>query len=210
MKIRSWVIMWVMSLGTSNVLADDTADLSSLLQSHSRLSANFQQYTLSSDNLRDETASGQLWIQGSDYFRWETVEPFPQLIISDGESLWVYDPDLEQATRRALGDGEILTPARVLGGDLDTLQRTFEVTREEAGNGNSLFELTPIREGIAEFQRLRMLFNGDRLAELLIEDSLGQRSLIMLNEVRFPERFDASMFVFSPPSDVDLINMDVN
>lgn len=210
MKTFFWALAFIMNLNSVTVYADDAAELSELLQAHVRLSANFQQYTLSTDNLREETAQGQLWMEGTDYFRWETQTPFPQLIISDGTSLWVFDPDLEQATRRSLGEGEIMTPARVLGGDIDTLRNTFEVTRQDAGEGHALFELTPLEEGVAEFQRLRMLFNGDRLAELLIEDGLGQRSLIMLTKVSFPDSFDPSMFIFKLPADVDLIDMEAN
>jgi outer membrane lipoprotein carrier protein len=189
----------------------DTADqLSERLQSHARLSAAFQQYTLGDDNFKSENASGRLWIEGVDRFRWETESPFPQTIISDGQWLWVYDPDLEQATQRPLGEGEVMTPARVLGGDVEQLNRYFNVKQIEAGAGNSLFELTPKEEGSAEFQSLRLLFSGDLLAELLIQDGLGQRSLIMLSEQSFPAAFDQTMFRFVPPTSVDVIVMDQN
>ncbi len=190
--------------------ADSTDQLASLLQSHARLSAAFQQYTLGDDNLKSENATGRLWIEGVDRFRWETESPFPQTIISDGEWLWVYDPDLEQATQRPLGEGEVMTPARVLGGNVEQLNRYFNVQQIEAGAGNSLFELTPKEEGSAEFQSLRLLFSGDLLAELLIQDGLGQRSLIMLSEQSFPAAFDQTMFRFEPPASVDVIVMDPN
>lgn len=192
------------------VLADTTDQLSALLQSHARLSAAFQQYTLGDDNLKSENASGRLWIEGVDRFRWETETPFPQTIISDGQWLWVYDPDLEQATQRPLGEGEVMTPARVLGGDVEQLNRYFNVKQIEAGVGNSLFELTPKEEDSAEFISLRLLFSGDLLAELLIQDGLGQRSLIMLSEQSFPAAFDQTMFRFTPPASVDVIVMDQN
>lgn len=192
------------------VWADTAEQLSALLQSHARLSAAFQQYTLGDDNVKSENAAGRLWIEGVDRFRWETESPFPQTIISDGQWLWVYDPDLEQATQRPLGEGEVMTPARVLGGDVDQLNRYFNVQQIEAGVGHSLFELTPKEEGNAEFQSLRLLFSGDLLAELLIQDGLGQSSLIMLREQSFPAAFDQTMFRFVPPASVDVIVMDSN
>lgn len=189
------------------VIAADVDDLSAKLQSHQRLSAKFQQYSLGEGSSREEVSEGVLWLEGSEKFRWETEKPFPQLIISDGVSLWVYDPDLEQVTRRPLGEGEVMTPARVLGGSLAQLKSYFEVTLIDAGASNTLYELKPLQAEQAEFKRLRMLFTEDRLAELLIEDTLGQRSLIMLTDISFPESFDATFFNFEPPVGADLIEV---
>jgi chaperone LolA len=209
MRVIKTSLLLILSLPMM-VWADTTEQLSALLQSHARLSAAFQQYTLGDGNIKSENASGRLWIEGVDRFRWETERPFPQTIISDGQWLWVYDPDLEQATQRPLGEGEVMTPARVLGGDVEQLNRYFNVKQIEAGAGNSLFELTPKEEGSAEFQSLRLLFSGDLLAELLIQDGLGQRSLIMFSEQSFPAAFDQTMFRFIPPASVDVIVMDQN
>ena len=192
---------------TSAVMASDVDDLSAKLQSHQRLSAKFQQYSLGEGSAREEVSEGVLWLEGSEKFRWETKKPFPQVIVSDGISLWVYDPDLEQVTRRPLGEGEVMTPARVLGGSLSQLQSYFDVALIDAGASNTLYELKPLQADQAEFKRLRMLFTEDRLAELLIEDTLGQRSLIMLTDITFPESFDATFFQFEPPIGVDLIEV---
>ncbi len=192
---------------SSSVMASDVEDLSAKLQSHQRLSAKFQQYSLGEGSAREEVSEGVLWLEGSEKFRWETEKPFPQVIVSDGLSLWVYDPDLEQVTRRPLGEGEVMTPARVLGGSLSQLQSYFDVTLIDAGASNTLYELKPLQADQAEFKRLRMLFTEDRLAELLIEDTLGQRSLIMLTDITFPESFDATIFQFEPPVGVDLIEV---
>ena len=198
----------VSAIGASSaVMASDVEDLSAKLQSHQRLSAKFQQYSLGEGSTREEVSEGVLWLEGSEKFRWETEKPFPQVIVSDGLSLWVYDPDLEQVTRRPLGEGEVMTPARVLGGSLSQLQSYFDVTLIDAGASNTLYELKPLQAEQAEFKRLRMLFTEDRLAELLIEDTLGQRSLIMLTDITFPESFDATIFQFKPPVGVDLIEV---
>ena len=202
------LVSGVSAIGASSaVMASDVEDLSAKLQSHQRLSAKFQQYSLGEGSSREEVSEGVLWLEGSEKFRWETEKPFPQVIVSDGISLWVYDPDLEQVTRRPLGEGEVMTPARVLGGSLSQLQSYFDVALIDAGASNTLYELKPLQADQAEFKRLRMLFTEDRLAELLIEDTLGQRSLIMLSEISFPESFDATIFQFEPPVGVDLIEV---
>ena len=202
------LVSGVSAIGASSaVMASDVEDLSAKLQSHQRLSAKFQQYSLGEGSSREEVSEGVLWLEGSEKFRWETEKPFPQVIVSDGVSLWVYDPDLEQVTRRPLGEGEVMTPARVLGGSLSQLQSYFDVALIDAGASNTLYELKPLQADQAEFKRLRMLFTEDRLAELLIEDTLGQRSLIMLSEISFPESFDATIFQFEPPVGVDLIEV---
>lgn len=188
-------------------LADqqDLELLTDLLNRHKQFSANFQQYTLGDGRAKEELATGRLWIQQPDHFRWETQTPFPQLIVSDGDLVWIYDEDLEQVTKKSAGAQGALTPAAILGGDLSSLERNFEVKLLDASSQNAMFELLPRVGTRVDFQSLRLLFESERLTELLIEDGLGQKSLIMMEGQRYPEGLNPELFEFTPPPGVDLI-----
>lgn len=199
-----------MMFSTAAVAEEAASLLAQKLSLHQRFTAEFQQYTLSDGNRREEMSSGLIWIEHPDRIRWETTEPFPQLIIGDGNTLWIYDPDLEQATRRRLSPDYAFTPASVLGASQETLNQRFEISQIDTGANDALFELRPKETERAEFERLRLLFSQQVLSEILIQDTLGQRSLIMLDKVNFPSAIPSSRFTFELPAGTDLIEADAN
>jgi outer membrane lipoprotein carrier protein len=204
--IKSAVALFSVLLLSPLALAQDAAELlAERLAAHQRFSAEFQQYTLGDGSAREELSQGRMWIENPNRVRWETEQPFPQLIVGDGENLWIYDPDLEQATRRSMSQEFAVTPASVLGASRDELEARFWVTKIDAAGSDNLFELRPKASDNAEFERLRMLFGTRSLSEILIEDGLGQRSLIMLKNVSFPTQIDPARFTFTPPPGTDLI-----
>lgn len=202
--VSSWLLLASLALASEQSLTP-AAELAAQLQAQPRISADFRQYTLAEGNSREESSSGHFVLEHPDLFRWETQSPFPQLVVSDGQQLWIYDPDLEQVTLKAMGEQGMMTPAAVLAGDLEQINRHFLVARLPAGQGEQLYELRPQDSTSAEFQRLRLFFSGQGLSELLIEDGLGQRSLIMLENVDYPQQLDPGLFQFEPPEGVDLI-----
>jgi len=209
--MQHYLFSLLFALSVAPALASDAAQaLAERLNAHQRFSAEFQQYTLGDGSSREELSKGRMWIDHPNRVRWETTDPFPQLIVGDGENLWIYDPDLEQATRRSLSQDYAFTPASVLGASQAELQERFFVSEIEASGVDALFELRPKASESAEFERLRMLFGARALTEILIEDSLGQRSLIMLKNTNFPEQIDPKRFTFTPPPGTDLIEAAAN
>lgn len=209
--MRNYLAILVFGLLSSEVLAQSAAQLlAEKLNAHQRFSAEFQQYTLGDGSSREELSRGRMWIEHPDKVRWETTEPFEQLIVGDGDNLWIYDPDLEQATRRSLNQEYAFTPASVLGASQAELEQRFIISQIEAAGSDLLFELRPKESESAEFERLRMLFDSRALSEILIEDSLGQRSLIMLQNLSFPPQIDPQRFTFEPPPGTDLIEANVD
>ena len=62
------------------------------------MKADFKQYEVNQDNQHGEESVGLVWLKAPDQFRWHYKQPIEQLIIADGEKVWVYDEDLEQVT----------------------------------------------------------------------------------------------------------------
>ena len=61
-------------------------------------SADFTQTVTSAEDKVLLTAQGNMQLQRPNQFRWHTVTPDEQLIVSNGETLWFYNPFVEQVS----------------------------------------------------------------------------------------------------------------
>jgi outer membrane lipoprotein carrier protein len=184
--------------------ADPATELGELLTQYDTFAAEFQQYTLSQEGTREEHSTGVFALERPDRFDWHTRTPFEQRIVSDGQYIWIYDPDLEQVTRKPAGDHAISAPALVLNGNVEALKQRFDIRLIDEQADRRVYELLPL-ESESSFVRIRLLFNGAVLSELLLEDSLGQRTAILLDHIELDPALDPSRFEFVPPEGVDVI-----
>ncbi len=178
--------------------------LSDLLTRHDGIQADFEQYTLSEEGTRQEHSSGEFVLERPARFDWHTELPYEQRIVSDGEYIWIYDPDLEQVTRKSAANQVGSAPAMILSGNIEALEGQFDVRQIDETPQHEVFELTPLQPD-SGFVRIRLLFSGELLTELLLEDSLGQRTSIILDDIQVDPEVDESRFDFVPPQGVDVI-----
>ena len=184
--------------GARDVLQDFTRDLKGL-------DGQFAQRVFDGNGRVKESSSGRVALSAPRLFRWEYVQPYPQLIVADGEKVWVYDPDLEQVTVRPQGAEEQNSPLATLI-DPSRLDRDFDVSEEAAEvDGLQWMTLTPKREDDAAFQSARLGFDGNGLVRMEVVDALGQRTEIAFSGWRRNPEFPADTFRYTPGEDVDVI-----
>ncbi len=202
MGLGLWVALALASLAAQ---AADTAaaNLNRLLLGMTSFQADFEQMVLDSSGTRLQESQGQVALQRPGQFRWETQEPFPQLLVSNGRTLWLYDEDLEQVTEKPLDERIGHTPALLLSGDLTALEESFRV-RGPVAEDTGVYDLEPLREE-SMFSRLRLYFEAGLLAEMQLEDSLGQRTSLLFRNQRINPVLAPELFVFEPPAGVDVI-----
>lgn len=186
-------------------MADETAveRLSGLLDKMDSLDAGFQQRILDSRGARLQEVDGNLSLKRPGQFYWETENPYPQTVVSDGRVLWLFDPDLEQVTIQNLDQSVSRTPAMLLSGDVESITEKFDVIKVRDG-GLEEFLLRP-KEEDSLFEELRLSFSDQWLTSLLLVDSLGQRTAIDLKETRFNQHQTEGRFTFVVPDGVDVI-----
>lgn len=177
--------------------------LTQLLNQMSSLDADFQQRILDARGSRLQEVSGHLSLQRPGQFYWQTENPFPQTVVSDGKTLWLYDPDLEQVTIQQMDASTSKTPAMLLSGDVDSIGQRFNVNSIRSGEQEE-FVLKP-KEEESLFEELRLNFADQELRGLLLVDSLGQRTGIELFDRKLNTVLDADLFTFQVPDDVDVI-----
>jgi outer membrane lipoprotein carrier protein len=184
-----------------------TQALTQVLQGYERFSANFEQVTRSDQSSSAEVSKGAMKVARPGQFRWETQSPFPQLIVSDGEHIWIYDPDLEQATRKPVDPKQTNGAALILNGNVAELSEQFEIYQPINQEGEQLFELLP-KDDQSSFQRIRLFFTGGVMSELMLQDVLGQQTTILLRDSVINESMDDTLFKFTPPEGTDVIVSD--
>jgi len=196
-----------LSAFSETLLTEPAEALSSVLKSYGRFSADFEQITRTDQSTESEISKGEMQIERPGKFRWETITPFPQLIVSDGDNVWIYDPDLEQATRKPVNPEDTNGAALILNGNIDELQTKFDITIPVNDENTQLFDLKP-KSDQSSFQRIRIYFSNGVMSELMLQDVLGQQTTIVLHNPIINPSFSDSLFDFSPPDGVDVIISD--
>jgi len=169
------------------------------------LDGQFSQQVFDSRGKVKETTSGRVALSAPRLFRWEYQRPHVQQIVADGTEVWMYEPDLEQATVRAQGKEEQNSPLTALIHPA-LLEQQYDVSEEAAPrDGLQWLSLTPKRETEASFQYAALGFNTQGLAKMEITDAVGQRTVIAFTGWKRNPSFARGTFSFTPPVGTDVI-----
>lgn len=201
LKLATLSACLLFPLGAFAAAADD---LVALLDGIKSLDTRFEQVIVDRDGTRMQTTTGQMQVMRPRQFRWHAVEPFEELVVSDGNTVWVYDVDLEQVLERPLGEAASETPALLLSGDSSKISEEFEVQLVEAKGRNMTFSLKP-KSQEELFEVLEISFKGALPSGMRLEDSLGQKTAFDFIKPKANVVLDAKQFTFVVPEGVDLI-----
>ena len=189
--------------GTANAGARD--DLDAFTHGLKGLKASFTQQVYDPNGRAKERSSGDVALSAPRLFRWEYTRPYEQLIVADGERVWVYDPDLQQATRRAQGDAEQGSPLAALI-DPARLDRDYVVAEAGTADGLEWLSVKPKKQDGAGFESARLGFGDGGLERMQFIDALGQKSVISFGKWQRNPSLPSSTFHFAPPRGVDVID----
>lgn len=199
----SLAAMAVALLVPITALADGAERLTRMLQPLNTYSADFDQQILDGSGQRLQHAQGHMWLSRPGKFRWEVDAPYEQVVVSDGNEVTLYDPDLQQATVQPLDQRVTHTPALLLSGSASDLVENYEVSSSQQGV-NETFTLVP-KAADTLFEELKLTFRSERLGFLQMTDSTGQRTAIEFKNVEQNASMDNGRFRLELPSDTDII-----
>jgi outer membrane lipoprotein carrier protein len=166
--------------------------------------ARFTQTVTSADGSRRKVTTGSFAFLRPNRFRFAYDKPVEQLIVSDGQKVWVYDADLNQASSRPLAKALGQTPAALMAGN--SPEQDFVLAAEAARDGLEWVRATPRQPEGATFQSLRVGFRGKELAAVEITDNFGQRSLLQFSGwVPAATLPPAERFRFVPPAGAEVV-----
>ncbi len=177
--------------------------------------ANFEQTTKASSGKTvhkkglsaqhmNQTFKGVMKVERPGKFYWQTTTPAKQTIVTSGKTVWIYDPDLQQAVRQSLDDQVANTPALLLSGNTSQIMKSYRVT--QPNKTKTYYTLYPKQQDGA-FQSLTISFGANKAPTLMIlADSLGQTTYVRFNNVKVNASIPASTFNFAPPKGTDIID----
>jgi outer membrane lipoprotein carrier protein len=206
MLIRYFTLYLMANFISTAFAASDSSTLTDLLQGVKTLKANFTQQTRDGRGKETQRAYGRMALERPGKFRWEITKPIPQLIIANKNTLWVYDPDLEQVTVRNLNYSAGEAPALLLSHDNASLEKGFKVSTLPAKQANmQWFSLTP-KKPDNMFEHIEIGFSNKELKQMRLKDHLGNMTAIQFTNIQNNMAVNASLFTFKAPARVDVID----
>lgn len=179
-------------------------DLHAFTKGLKGLDGRFTQQVFDPNGKLKESASGTVALSAPRLFRWQYAKPYPQVIVADGRTVWVYEPDLQQVTKRAQGAEEQNSPLAALI-DPVKLEAQFNVKDAGTKDGLNWLALSPKAEGDSGFRSAKLGFGRAGLVRMHVVDALGQRTEIRFDNWRKNPTFKPATFKFQPPAGVDVI-----
>jgi outer membrane lipoprotein carrier protein len=155
---------------------------------------------------RVKTSSGTFEFLRPNRFKFLYKKPFEQSIVADGQTLWLYDVDLNQVTARKQAQVLGSTPAALIASapDLHALQADFTLAAAPDRDGLEWVLATPKAKD-SQLQSIGVGLRAGELVVLEILDSFGQKSSLRFSAFVANAPIDASSFQFKPPAGADVI-----
>lgn len=210
---RSWAVAmatattatWLSLSPLAAFAADAQTQLNAFVTQVKSATGKFTQATSGSQSAPQRTQRGDFAFQRPGKFKWAVSEPYEQLVVSDGQQLFQYDPDLAQVTTRDVDEAIGTSPAAILFGSGD-LQQTFELTPLPSRDGLEWLRAKP-RSADAGFAQVDIGMQNNLPARIELLDSFGQTTRVELSEVQSNPSLPAAEFTFTPPAGVDVVKM---
>ena len=200
------VLRALCALGAFGFLAPVQAggldQLKNFLETNRSARGVFTQTVIARSGRKPQQSAGIFALQRPGKFRWSYEKPYKQLLVSDGNKLWSYDPDLNQVAVKKLGTAFGASPAALLAGqDLD---KHFELKDGGAADGIEFVEAMP-RGGDASFERVKIGFAARQPVSMEIHDSFGQVTVLRFTGFETNPALPAGLFRFVAPAGADVV-----
>ena len=148
-------------------------------------------------------SSGTFYFERPGRFRWIYARPYEQVLVADGERLFLYDKDLNQVTVKKVTAALPASPASILFGG-NEFERDFVVTEAGTRDGLEWLKAVP-RAKDSQFERIEIGFRDGAPAAMVLADSFGQVSRLAFSRFERNAKLDAQLFRFVPPAGADVL-----
>lgn len=201
--LRVAVFLGAVMLLPTTATASSLERFSQFLSTTLSAKGEFEQRIVDRNGKLVQESRGTLAFSRPGRFRWTYVKPYAQLIVGDGNRVWVYDEDLQQVTVRRVDQALTSTPAALLAGNNEVM-RAFRISDQGEREGLEWLQAIPReKEGGFESMRIGFGFAGPEVMELV--DSFGQLTVLRFTTFQRNPKLDPALFRFSPPRGADVI-----
>jgi outer membrane lipoprotein carrier protein len=170
------------------------------------MQADFRQIVESKTLAGTLETKGKVAFEKPNRMRWDYDPPDAQTIVGDGETLWIYQPDLKQVIKAPLGQAfQSGTPVTFLAG-LGKVERDFHADLVSNEPGQWVLKLLPKQTdtGVGTLE-LGVRKSDASVAEAKITDAAGTTTRILFSGERRNVTLAPGLFRFAPPPGVDVV-----
>jgi outer membrane lipoprotein carrier protein len=196
-------LLFLALLFASAAQADSIERFKSFLRTTQSARADFEQKVYGRDGKLTQEARGNFVFLRPGRFRWTYAKPVDQVIVGDGERVWIHDRDLNQVTVRKLSRALGSTPAALLAGASD-VEAAFELSDAGQRDGLEWLEAKP-KEREAGFERIRMGFDTAGVRSMELVDQFGHTTVLRFSNLQRNPKLDPAEFRFEPPKGADVL-----
>lgn len=200
--MKIFLVASLLLAGAVSARADAVDSLREFSRDVKSARAAFTQVVTAPDGKKQKTSSGSFELARPDRFRFAYAKPYAQVIVSDGQKLWIHDPELNQVTTRAADQALGATPAALLAGG--ALDKDFALSALPDAGGLAWVQAQP-KAPDSPYRSIKIGFRGKQLAAVEILDSFGQRSRLDFSELTTNGPVAPEAFRFTPPAGADVI-----
>jgi outer membrane lipoprotein carrier protein len=137
-------------------------------------------------------------------FIWTYQKPYEQVLQADGETLYIYDKDLNQVTTRKLGNALGSSPAAILFGSND-LEKNFNLSDAGARDGLEWLSATP-KSKDTTFEQIGIGLKDGVPQAMELKDNFGQTTVLKFSNFQRNPSLGAQQFKFEAPKGAEVVN----
>ena len=194
--------LFLLLLFCLNVSANSHFELSEKLNKMKSLTGDFKQKVTDQNGAILQEVSGQFFFKKPNLFKWDYLKPLKSQLISDGELLYLYDPDLKQVVISQLKKIGGVSPAMLLvTKDIESLFKITRIRDKEI----DWFKAVPHDPEKANFKEVFINFSHDRLKFMTIIDGFDNKTEIQFININQNLKINDAFFLFNTPDGIDVI-----
>lgn len=205
-KILTLLALTMCLFAQPSLAAESVVDAKAALKQHIKqlttFEASFSQRVIDIDGKELMQGKGKVRLAHPSLIRWHALEPDENLMVSDGETLWVYNIDLEQATAMPAKQAIDSTPFALLASFDDVLWQNYQVSKK-----GEAYIITPVKQD-SQVKQLSVYFANQKFSQLVIEDLSQQKSEFTFSDTHsnqpLTETQRKTFFSFTLPQGVEL------
>lgn len=171
------------------------------------LRAKFEQQ-IESASRAPSKAAGEVLLKKPGKMRWDYARPEKKLMVSDGATLWVYEPEDEQAYKQDLKGNALPAQVSFLLGE-GKLDKEFDAsfTKVDALTpGDLALKMVP-KVGTAAYRYLVFVVDGKtgQVKQTIIYGQDGSTNRLTFADVQQNKGVDDGKFKFAPPAGTHIL-----
>ena len=198
-------LVFLASGARADALKDALDKLQSRYEATKNMEADFRQTVESPTLAGPLKTSGKVAFEKPNHMRWDYDPPDQQTIVGDGDTLWLYQPDMNQVIKTPLGKAfQASTPLTFLAG-LGELDRDFTASLEGESGDAWVLRLVPKQDTAVGTLGLTVRKSDASIAEARITDTAGTTTKIAFSNEKRNGKIGADRFRFTPPAGVDVV-----